>query len=182
MAKKRASHSSAIQRAPVNQPALSSSEELPPFISRQNQPVDRGSVRIIEEPEMGMSLSVTRHHHKGPLPDPETLRKYDDIIPNGAERIMAMAEREQKQRHGMGRIREGRALLGVIFAFLLGLSGFGAAAYALFLGQAAASCVVFISTIGAITGTFIYGTATSDKPQLPEAKTESPPDAENKAD
>lgn len=30
--------------------------------------------------------------HTGPIPDPETLERYDSIIPNGAERIMVMAE------------------------------------------------------------------------------------------
>lgn len=31
----------------------------------------------------------------GPLPHPDLLKGYGDIIPNGAERIMQMAEREQ---------------------------------------------------------------------------------------
>ncbi|ELR72618.1 hypothetical protein C900_00997 [Fulvivirga imtechensis AK7] len=34
--------------------------------------------------------------HSGPIPDPETLSHYNKIIPNGAERIMAMAENQQK--------------------------------------------------------------------------------------
>ena len=35
----------------------------------------------------------------GPLPPPEILKKYDEIIPNGAERLMRMAEREQEMEH-----------------------------------------------------------------------------------
>lgn len=34
----------------------------------------------------------------GPLPPPELLAKYNDVIPNGAERIMAMAERQSSHR------------------------------------------------------------------------------------
>ncbi len=45
------------------------------------------------------SLVVTMHKtHIGPLPDPETLSEYDAIIPNGAERIMQMAEKQLEHR------------------------------------------------------------------------------------
>lgn len=34
----------------------------------------------------------------GPLPPPSLLARYSEIIPNGAERIMAMAERQSEHR------------------------------------------------------------------------------------
>lgn len=34
----------------------------------------------------------------GPLPPPEALAKFNEVVPNGAERIMAMAEIEQRHR------------------------------------------------------------------------------------
>lgn len=34
----------------------------------------------------------------GPLPAPADLEKFNEIIPNGAERILAMAEKEQEHR------------------------------------------------------------------------------------
>jgi uncharacterized membrane protein len=34
----------------------------------------------------------------GPLPPPGALRQFNDIIPQGAERIMQMVEREQEHR------------------------------------------------------------------------------------
>src|SRR6218665_122766 len=44
-------------------------------------------------------LEVTlRKTHIGPLPDPETLAQYDQIIPNGGERIMRMAEKQLDHR------------------------------------------------------------------------------------
>lgn len=36
--------------------------------------------------------------HQGPLPQWEDLEKYDQIIPNGADRIMLMAEKQQDHR------------------------------------------------------------------------------------
>lgn len=40
----------------------------------------------------------------GPLPPPAALEQFDRIIPNGAERIMSMCEREQKSRLDKERI------------------------------------------------------------------------------
>ena len=34
----------------------------------------------------------------GPLPSPESLEKFNQVIPNGAERVVAMAEKEQSHR------------------------------------------------------------------------------------
>lgn len=36
--------------------------------------------------------------HFGPLPSPEMLKEYDAVLPGGAERIFAMAEKEQSAR------------------------------------------------------------------------------------
>lgn len=41
--------------------------------------------------------------HSGPLPAPEDLARYDDLLPGAAERIFAMAEREQNHRLSMER-------------------------------------------------------------------------------
>jgi uncharacterized membrane protein len=35
----------------------------------------------------------------GPLPPPEILVRYNDAVPGGAERIVAMAEKQQEHRH-----------------------------------------------------------------------------------
>ena len=41
---------------------------------------------------------IIARHHQGPLPTPEDMVSYNNIIPNGAERIMQMAEKEQSAR------------------------------------------------------------------------------------
>ncbi|MFC5920876.1 DUF2335 domain-containing protein [Neisseria weixii] len=41
---------------------------------------------------------IIARHHMGPLPDPDDMARYGSIIPNGAERIMQMAEKEQSAR------------------------------------------------------------------------------------
>jgi len=39
------------------------------------------------------------HIHIGPLPDPDTLKEYNEILPDAAERIFRMAEKSQEHYH-----------------------------------------------------------------------------------
>lgn len=41
-------------------------------------------------------VQSTMEAFSGPLPPPAMLAQYNDVVPNGAERIMAMAERQQE--------------------------------------------------------------------------------------
>lgn len=42
--------------------------------------------------------TLISHNWSGPLPPPEALARFDQIIPNGAERILHMSEQEQAHR------------------------------------------------------------------------------------
>lgn len=44
-------------------------------------------------------VQVGLQQHSGPLPAPADYERYSQLIPNGGERIMAMAEKEQHHRH-----------------------------------------------------------------------------------
>lgn len=52
----------------------------------------------------GLVLSVTtitQRYHSGPLPSPEQLEEYAKLIPNGADRIMNMAEKQMEHRQNL---------------------------------------------------------------------------------
>jgi uncharacterized membrane protein len=76
--------------------------------------------------------------HSGPLPDPETFRSYDLVVPGAAERILRMAEtdaahnRDLEQRDMRAAEREGMVarltaaaipIGGICAAVVLGLHG-----------------------------------------------------------
>jgi len=44
---------------------------------------------------------VEQKFHQGPIPDPETLAGYNQIVPNAAERILRMAEIEADHRQSL---------------------------------------------------------------------------------
>jgi uncharacterized membrane protein len=62
----------------------------------------------------------------GPIPPPEVLSKYADIIPNGADRILKMAEKQSDHRQHLEKwaVIGGTILsyFGVFFAFILALA------------------------------------------------------------
>ena len=62
----------------------------------------------------------------GPIPNPELLEKYNEIIPDGADRIMKMAETQSKHRQNLETVvitgGNSRANLGVVFAFVFAMT------------------------------------------------------------
>ena len=64
---------------------------------------------------------VTRQYQQisiGPLPPGDEIIKYNSVIPNGADRIMAMAEKEQQARINRDKNSYNLKRLGQIFAFI----------------------------------------------------------------
>lgn len=45
-------------------------------------------------------ISITSSH-SGPIPSPEKLEKYDDVLPGAADRIIKMAEKQQLHRFSL---------------------------------------------------------------------------------
>jgi len=64
--------------------------------------------------------------HSGPIPSPHTLEHYDNIEPGAANRIITMAENQAAHRQFIEKkaissnVRD--SLLGVIFAFIIGMT------------------------------------------------------------
>ena len=100
--------------------------------------------------------------HVGPLPPAEELAKYERVLPGSADRIVAMAEKEQRHRHERQDIQvraeardSGR---GVIFAFMLGLLAIVGGTLTAIFGSAVAGSLISLAGISSLVGTFIYGT------------------------
>lgn len=98
---------------------------------------------------------------QGPLPPPEVLARYNDVVPNGAERIVAMAESQLRHRQDLestvvhGNVRaESR---GQNYAFILGLltimGGIGLAVF----DKSAEGLAMIVTAFSALAGVFVYG-------------------------
>ena len=104
--------------------------------------------------------------HAGPLPPPEMLRRYDEIVPGAAERILAMAEqlanhRQALQRQELASGIEARAneqaleKRGQWFAGLLGFAALCGAVTCTLYGHDAVGGTIVGTTILAILGAYL---------------------------
>ena len=121
--------------------------------------------RTIEHEQRNLSISTT---YSAPIPPAEEMRRYNEIMPNAAERILAMAEKEQNFRIELNQKKLNanikltqRSLclkfLGQCFALLTILLFFGLAAFLAGKGQynLAVKAVGWIMAL--IAGIFITG-------------------------
>lgn len=137
---------------------------------KKSDQVDTGKLTIDEDQVIDTQVvsntkapgRITRRElsvWRGPLPPPEEIAKYNQIIPNGADRIMAMAEKEQGHRQEMESIVvnsvSSQNKRGQWFAFSLSISVLIVAAYLFYLDKEGYA----ISLVGAdflvIAGAFI---------------------------
>jgi uncharacterized membrane protein len=97
----------------------------------------------------------------GPLPPPSILEHYDTITPGFADRIVAMAEKEQNHRHSImaqeQRYNAEERKFGRWIALCFGLALLIAGSYCASIGQVAIGCSLFgVFGVTAI-GLFIRG-------------------------
>ena len=106
-------------------------------------------------------VDAVREVHVGPLPAPETLAQYDQVLNGAAERIIAMAENQAAHRQELEashlRSEQGRAKTGLWFALLVGLAGIIGSSVCIYHGQATGGSILGGSTLAALVGSFIYG-------------------------
>lgn len=99
--------------------------------------------------------------HSGPIPHPETLQQYNDIIPEGAERIMRMAENQQAHRIEMEktviRRQSFQSLLGQIFGFLIGILGISWGGYLALHGREWTGVTIAGGTVISLVSVFVIG-------------------------
>ncbi|MCB1310260.1 MAG: DUF2335 domain-containing protein [Leptospiraceae bacterium] len=112
-------------------------------------------------------IQVQGELYSGPLPAPDDLLKYDQIVPGAAERLIQMAERQMEHRHKLELIvvsgGSKRAWVGLFFAFLLGLSGILGGIYLISEGKDISGLATVISSAAALIGVFIYGKRSESK-------------------
>lgn len=97
----------------------------------------------------------------GPIPSPDVLARYNEIVPNAAERILVMAESDATHQREIemaalnAQRRERR--LGQVFGFSIGIAALAVAALALMKGHAAAASVIGGTTVVGLVAVFVTG-------------------------
>ena len=114
-------------------------------------------------PERVRTSVVEAASFEGPLPPPSMYREYDRVLPGSADRILAMAEREQAHRVSI----EGTALkasandskLGQYFGFSLALVCIVGGIYLAIQGQTVAAVALIVASAIGLAGRFLTNRA-----------------------
>jgi uncharacterized membrane protein len=97
----------------------------------------------------------------GPVPPPEILEKYNRIVPNAAERILSMAEKQGEHRQFLEKVviksDSRNSLLGLIFGLIVGLAGMGCGVFCIINGHQIGGGILGGTTIVGLVSAFIYG-------------------------
>lgn len=113
------------------------------------------------------TYAVRQSHYSGPLPMPEDLAKYDQVVPGAAERIIRMAEDEMKHRHDsdnrMAKSIIRTTVISIIFAFLSVVILSFLVFFALYSGYAQVAGVIAVGSIAAVAGVFIFFKKSNNK-------------------
>ena len=122
------------------------------------EPIDLDT-RQPQPPARRVSTSISAF--QGPLPPPEILEQYNRIVPNGAERIVSMAESQMRHRQTLeSAVVNGNITAqsrGQTMGFILGLvailGGIGLIAF----NKNAEGLAAIITAFASLAGVFVYG-------------------------
>lgn len=120
------------------------------------------------------TISLRAESWIAPLPSPDDFQRYNETLPGAAERILAMAERQQQHQieqekafadqgqYVLETVRithaaeSGRSKLGIIFAFIIALAGLGTSAGLIATGVGALGLVPLLAPLSSLVGVFIH--------------------------
>lgn len=145
--------------------------------SNENNPIQSVEENSLQEDKVEILSRMNEHelrnliisrYHSAPIPPAEEMRRYNEILPNAAERILAMAEKEQdfrielNQKKLNANIELHEKVLcskkrGQSFAFFTILLFFGLAAYLAYKEQYGLAVFAVGGIMASIVGIFVTG-------------------------
>ena len=120
------------------------------------------------------TISLRAESWIAPLPSPDDFQRYNETLPGAAERILAMAERQQQhqieqekafaaqEQYNLVTVRithnadASRSKLGLIFAFIIALFGISVSAGLITIGEGGLGLGFLFAPLATLVGAFIY--------------------------
>jgi uncharacterized membrane protein len=98
--------------------------------------------------------------YSGPLPPPEALDRYNQILPGAAERIITMAESQHSHRQGLEKhvIMSNVAAqkLGTILGFIVAMTVVLGGMWLVHDGKSVAGLASILTALASLVGVFLY--------------------------
>jgi uncharacterized membrane protein len=111
-------------------------------------------------PQGGLLVQSMSASFSGPIPPPGLLEKYNEVVPNGAERILAMAEKQSAHREYLEtRVIDGNVAnqtRGSYFAFIISLVAIVGGFVLIEQGKSGAGLAAIITSLSGLVAVFFY--------------------------
>jgi len=117
---------------------------------------DTGTDEHIDE-QLNAKLIAAASRFAGPLPPPDLMAKYDQILPGSAERILKMAENEQMVSNEISLKLTKYIGRGQLFGFILGLVTIIGGLFLIYVGKDITGLASLLSGLGALLLAHLYG-------------------------
>lgn len=116
------------------------------------------------QPQRGNGhLLVQQQLRVGPLPDSEELARYDEIVPGAAERIIAMAEKEQAFAHEQSKKNRGIRWYSMVSGSVIVVLAIGLASFMVY--KDADNVQYVVGAIAVLVGVAVTGRLILNKPK-----------------
>jgi len=107
------------------------------------------------------------YRFSGPLPPPEELAKYEQILPGSANRIISMAEQQSSHRQELEKTVIGAnartQTWGLVSAFIIAMTAIGGGIWLSARGMSGAGLTSIITALAALVGVFVFGKSQQKK-------------------
>jgi uncharacterized membrane protein len=104
--------------------------------------------------------SVEFSTYSGPLPHPDILRSFEEIVPGSAQRIFVQFEAQSSHRREMeGKVISSGAFsqrVGSVSAALIGVLGVAGGLWLTHEGKSVQGLTALLSTLGVLVSTYLY--------------------------
>jgi uncharacterized membrane protein len=119
-----------------------------------------------EEQRVTAAISAV-YRFSGPLPPPEELAKYEQILPGSANRIISMAEEQSSHRRDLEKTVIGANVRtqtwGLVSAFIIAMTAIGGGIWLSAKGMSGAGLTSIITALAALVGVFVFGKSQQNK-------------------
>lgn len=106
-------------------------------------------------------ILVKKESFSGPLPHPEHFRKYNQIVPGSANRLLKMAEDDLAHVHSMQKkqlsLETFAVVSGLITGALIALVALLGSGYLIMEGHDIAGAILGSGSLASLVGVFVYG-------------------------
>ncbi|VTY27960.1 Uncharacterised protein [Streptococcus parasanguinis] len=136
-------------------------DQVTEYIKKQPDDVQEKVADIL------LARRVESMSYSGPIPHPMLLKEFNDVIPNGADRIMAMAEKQSEHRINIEdkvvNANNRDSFLGVVFAGIIAILIVLGAIFLIYNKRSIQGFAILIGASATYIGVFLKSKSSDNK-------------------